>query len=254
VCELHVEIFSKLKKYGQYTPINYDGVEIELPEDIFLVKNLDNNEYGTLTCRDEPNETIQDCSFENWKPTEFIFNPDPNLAIENCNFTLKTPSLPRQLHDTSILVMDKRFKLSYKEGEAIKEIVNVSPMIIKFAQTLTILLEGNKAKLQFKGGILKEGIEIIESIYNATHIAVMHTKALENFSYYDWKEIFRYFTLGLQIVGIPVALTTLTASLYMIITSIIYRRKRNKKHRKEKKYALRRNFEVNKIHAKRTSK
>ena len=60
VCELHVEIFSKLKKYGHYTPINYDGVEIELPEDIFLVKNLDNNEYGTLTCRDEPNETIQD--------------------------------------------------------------------------------------------------------------------------------------------------------------------------------------------------
>jgi hypothetical protein len=73
----------------------------------------------------------------------------------------------------------------------------------------------------------------------------MHVKALKQTGL-NWGEIFKYAALVLQIVVLPVALTTCSISIYAIIKAIRRRRKKSKRARIDKKYALRRNFELNK--------
>ena len=73
----------------------------------------------------------------------------------------------------------------------------------------------------------------------------MHVKALKQTGL-NWGEIFKYASLVLQVVVLPVALTTCSISIYAIIKALRRRRKKNKRARIDKKYALRRNFELNK--------
>jgi hypothetical protein len=101
----------------------------------------------------------------------------------------------------------------------------------------------NKATLQ--GGTLDSGLNVITSNFNASTILAMHVKALKQTGL-NWGEIFKYAALVLQIVVLPVALTTCSISIYAIIKDIRRRRKKNKRARIDKKYALRRNFELNK--------
>jgi TRAP-type C4-dicarboxylate transport system permease small subunit len=102
-----------------------------------------------------------------------------------------------------------------------------------------------KTKLKFKGGTLDSGLNVITSSFNASTILAMHVKALKQTGL-NWSEIFKYAALVLQIVVLPVALTTCSISIYAIIKAIRRRRKKNKRARIDKKYALRRNFELNK--------
>ena len=142
--------------------------------------------------------------------------------------------------------MDKRVKISTKaDDQDEKSVPNESPMAISFPKTTTCLTVLGKTKLKFKGGTLDSGLSVISSMFNTSTILAMHVKALKQTGL-NWGEIFKYAALVLQIVVLPVALTTCSISIYAIIKAIKRRRKKNKRARIDKKYALRRNFELNK--------
>ena len=66
----------------------------------------------------------------------------------------------------------------------------------------------------------------------------------------DWTQILKYFTLVIQVVVLPVAFTTCSISVFAIIKPILKSRRRKRRDRIEKKYSLRRNYELNKRVAK----
>ncbi len=66
------------------------------------------------------------------------------------------------------------------------------------------------------------------------------------FFFFVCLHFFKYASVILQVVVLPVALTTCSISVYAIIKAIKRRRKKSKRARIDKKYALRRNFELNK--------
>jgi hypothetical protein len=239
-----VEIFLASAKYTTHIPINYNGVQVQLPENKILVKSKD-NDYGLLSCPEKEN-FVNDCIYQNWEHAKDIFNENPMELIEKFNFTIAEPPLPKQLKDGSVLIMDKRVKISTKaDDQDEKNVPNESPMAISFPKTTTCLAVLGKTKLRFKGGTLDSGLNIITSSFNASTILAMHVKALKQTGL-NWGEIFKYAALVLQIVVLPVALTTCSISIYAIIKAIRRRRKKSKRARIDKKYALRRNYELNK--------
>jgi hypothetical protein len=244
LCSLQVEIFLASARYTTHIPINYNGVQVQLPENKILVKSKD-NDYGLLSCPDKES-FVKDCTYQNWEHAKDIFNENPMELIEKFNFTIAEPPLPKQLKDGSVLITDKRVKISTKADDQDEKIVpNESPMAISFPKTTTCLTVLGKTKLKFKGGTLDSGLNVITSSFNTSTILAMHVKALKQTGL-NWGEIFKYASLVLQVVVLPVALTTCSISIYAIIKALRRRRKRNKRARIDKKYALRRNFELNK--------
>ena len=144
--------------------------------------------------------------------------------------------------------MGDRIKIKRKTGEnSEKDIVNTSPIKISFDANTLLTTVLDQTILNFKGGALQTGVEMEISLYNASAIALMHEKALEDaFSKMDWANILKYFGLIVQVAVLPVAFTTCSLSVYAMITSILRYRKRKRKEKIEKKYNLRRNFEQNK--------
>ena len=255
LCHISVEVYKKSTKYLAYIPVNYNGVELLLPQNKYLVRS-EENEYGMLTCRDEDLELINDCTYSTWEPTKEIFGSDPLEAVNICNFTLADPPLPQQLQNGSVLIMDKRVRITTKSSTGEEtEVTNVSPMVISFAKTLSLTTVRDKTRLKFQGGTLESGTEILTSNLNASTIAKMHEKAMKKaFVDMDWVQILKYFTLVTQMVVLPVALTTCIASVYAIVKSILKSRRRKRREKIEKKYSLRRNYELNKRVAKKMRK
>ena len=247
LCTLEIEIYLNNQKYTTFIPVNYNGVELKIPENKKLAKSSD-RKYGLLSCRDEEIEMINDCLFSEWSATEFIFGNDFIAAIDHCNFTLADPPLPMQSMDRSVLIMDKRVTITTQEGERReKDITNTSPMAISFGKDLKMTVAVDKVKLKFKGGILESGFEIMTSNYNASTITLMHKKALnEAFWNMDWINILKYFTLVVQVIVLPVTFTTCSLSVYALIRYLIRRRKKKKEARRREKYKTRRNYEINK--------
>jgi hypothetical protein len=60
LCSLQVEIFLASAKYTTHIPINYNGVQVQLPENKNLVKSKD-NDYGLLSCPDKES-FVNDCT------------------------------------------------------------------------------------------------------------------------------------------------------------------------------------------------
>ncbi len=52
LCYLDIEVYSKSEIYLTYIPVNYDGVQILLPENQVLARAED-EKYGLLTCEEE---------------------------------------------------------------------------------------------------------------------------------------------------------------------------------------------------------
>ncbi len=246
VCYMDVEVYTSTKSYLRYIPVNYHGVHLDLPKNTILAKT--DEKHGLLRCRDEPEEMVNDCSFESWNFTDDIFGPNPAEAISKLNFTIAEPPLPFQTHDTSVLIMDKRFAIQSKVGEnAEKTITNKSPMAVRFDKNTEISTKRDEVQINFKGGILAAGIETSVSVFNDSMIQLMHANALHHaFWSLDWLNILKYFGLVVQIIVLPVAFSTCSLSVYALIRSILSRRKKQKKEKIEKKYALRRNYEMNK--------
>jgi len=253
LCSIEVETYLSNKNYEIYGPVNYAGVQIILPENKYLAKSPENT-YGLLTCRDEAIEMVNDCIFSDWDPAEYIFGPDHQKAIENSNFTLSDPPLPYQMYDSSIMIMDKRVSIKIRVGQGTeKDISNTSPMCLNFGKNAAVTAVIDKIKLKFKGGTLDSGFEIITSMYNASTIAFMHSKALKlAFWNADWVNIMRYFALILQIVVLPVAFTTCSLSIYALIRSLLNRRRKKRKIRRQQKYKLKRNYLINEQAVKKT--
>jgi hypothetical protein len=148
LCSLQVEIFLASAKYTTHIPINYNGVQVQLPENKILVKSKD-NDYGLLSCQDKES-FINDCTYQNWEHAKDIFNENPMELIEKFNFTIAEPPLPKQLKDGSVLIMDKRVKISTKaDDQDEKSVPNESPMAISFPKTTTCLTVLGKTKLKF---------------------------------------------------------------------------------------------------------
>jgi hypothetical protein len=143
-----------------------------------LAKSKD-NDYGLLSCSDKES-FVKDCTYQNWEHAKDIFNENPMDLIEKFNFTIAEPPLPKQLKDGSVLIMDKRVKISTKaDDQDEKSIPNESPMAISFPKNTTCLTVLGKTKLKFKGGTLDSGLNIITSSFNASTILAMHVKALK---------------------------------------------------------------------------
>ena len=81
LCGLQVEIFLASAKYTTHIPINYNGVQVQLPENKMLVKSKD-NDYGLLSCPDKES-FVNDCTYQNWEHAKDIFNENPMDLIEN---------------------------------------------------------------------------------------------------------------------------------------------------------------------------
>ena len=248
-CDLSVEIYEDSSIYMSYTGINYNGVEIELPEDQTLVKSA-SGKYGLLHCRDEP-DLIKDCIFRPWSHTTILFGDDPVKSLLESNFTLAPPPLPIQLHDTSVLVSNKDTVCKSKNGNIIKDLENKAPMAIKFGAGFSIITDTEQTKLEFKGGMQGTNVEFEFSVYNATSIDLMRFKALQNArDALDWQTILRYASIVFQVIVLPIAFTSCSLSVYALVRSIIGYRKKKQKDKINKKYDLRRNFEMNKRTAK----
>ena len=247
LCTLEVEIYLNNQKYTTFVPVNYNGVELKIPENKKLAKSND-RKYGLLSCRDEETEMVNDCIFSEWSATEFIFGNDYIAAIDHCNFTLADPPLPMQNMDRSVLIMNKKVTITTREGEGReRDLMNESPMAISFGKNLKMTAAVDKVKLKFKGGILESGVEIMTSNYNKSTITLMHKKALsEAFWNMDWVNILKYFTLVVQVIVLPVTFTTCSLSVYALIRYLIRRRKKKKEARRREKYKTRRNYEINK--------
>jgi ABC-type protease/lipase transport system fused ATPase/permease subunit len=79
----------------------------------------------------------------------------------------------------------------------------------------------------------------------------MHEKALRDaVRDMDWNNIFRYLSFIIQVLVMPVAVTSCSLSLYAVVRSVLSRRRRKKKEKMAQKYNLRRNYEMNKRMAK----
>jgi hypothetical protein len=89
-----VEIFLSSAKYTTHIPINYNGVQVQLPENKILVKSKD-NDYGLLSCPDETTGFVNDCTYQNWEHAKDIFNENPMELIDKFNFTIAEPPLPK---------------------------------------------------------------------------------------------------------------------------------------------------------------
>jgi hypothetical protein len=251
LCYLDVEIYTKNEKYLTYIPVNYNGVQILLPDKKILAKSTDGN-YGLLSCRDEEEELVNDCIFNPWEFTEKLMGPNPESYLYLFNFTPAEPPLPLQTVDGSVLIMDKRVRISIRDGQAgDKDINNVSPMSLSFSASSTVTTILDKSKLKFKAGSLERGFEIVTSSLNATIISVMHEKALRDM---DWNNIFKHLSFIIQVLVMPVAVTSCSLSLYAVVRSVLSRRRRKKKVKMAQKYNLRRNYEVNKRMAKKIRK
>jgi hypothetical protein len=188
LCGLQVEIFLASAKYTTHIPINYNGVQVQLPENKVLVKSKD-NDYGLLSCLNKES-FVNDCTYQNWEHAKDIFNENPMELIEKFNFTIAEPPLPKQLKDGSVLIMDKRVKISTKaDDQDEKSVPNESPMAISFPKTTTCLTVLGKTKLKFKGGTLDSGLSVITSMFNTSTILAMHVKALKQTGL-NWGEIF----------------------------------------------------------------
>jgi hypothetical protein len=148
--------------------------------------------------------------------------------------------------------MDKRVRVSIRDGQAgDKDINNVSPMSLSFSASSTVTTILDKTKLKFKAGSLDRGFEIVTSSLNATIISVMHEKALRDaVRDMDWNNIFKYLSFIIQVLVMPVAVTSCSLSLYAVVRSVLSRRRRKKKEKMAQKYNLRRNYEMNKRMAK----
>ncbi len=94
-----------------------------------------------------------------------IFNENPMELIEKFNFTIAEPSLPKQVKDGSVLIMDKRVKISTKtDDQDEKSVPNESPMAISFPKTSKCLTVLGKTKLKFKGGTLDSGLTLLRQV------------------------------------------------------------------------------------------
>jgi len=247
LCYLDVEVYSKSEIYLTYIPVNYDGVQILLPENQVLARAED-EKYGLLTCEEEESTLINDCTLIPWEFSDKILGPGPEKFIAEFNFTLAEPPLPIQIHDGSVLIMDKRIKISMKTGDTgAKDLNNLSPMAISFGASSTLTTTLDKIKLKFKAGSLESGMSTETSLFNATVIALMHEKALmAAFKGMDWNNIFKYLSFIIQVLVLPVAVTSCSLSLFAVIRSVLSRRRRKRKEKIAKKYDLRRNYELNK--------
>jgi hypothetical protein len=128
-----------------------------------------------------------------------------------------------------------------------KDLNNLSPMAISFGASSTLTTTLDKIKLKFKAGSLESGMSTETSLFNATVIALMHEKALmAAFKGMDWNNIFKYLSFIIQVLVLPVAVTSCSLSLFAVIRSILSRRRRKRKEKIAKKYDLRRNYELNK--------
>jgi hypothetical protein len=148
--------------------------------------------------------------------------------------------------------MDKRVRVSIRDGQAgDRDVNNVSPMSLSFSASSTVTTILDKTKLKFKAGSLDRGFEIVTSSLNATIISVMHEKALRDaVRGMDWNNIFKYLSFIIQVLVMPVAVTSCSLSLYAVVRSVLSRRRRKKKEKMAQKYNLRRNYEMNKRMAK----
>jgi hypothetical protein len=63
LCYLDVEIYTRNEKYLTYIPVNYNGVQILLPEKKILAKSA-GDIYGLLSCRDEEEELVNEVTME----------------------------------------------------------------------------------------------------------------------------------------------------------------------------------------------
>jgi hypothetical protein len=86
-CTFYVSTYSATTSYKRYIPVNYNGIEVKLPNHNIVVKSSDTDEQGLLYCDKPPVSSINSCSFQNWDPIKHLFERDPFLAIQNCNFT-----------------------------------------------------------------------------------------------------------------------------------------------------------------------
>jgi len=254
VCDLEVEIYESSQKYLLYRAVNYDGVEITIPDEHILVKSP-NNKYGLLMCRDEPVETVNDCIFTPWSHTSVLFSDDPVNALLLSNFSLSPPPLPVQTYDTGVLIMNSDVFIKSKTGTSTKDVENKSPMKIRFDQSTSIVTEIEQTVLEFKGGNSATNLEIELTVYNSTSIDLMHEKALKDaLDNFDWVNIMKYFGLVVQVAVLPVAFTSCSLSVFALIKSILSYRKKQRKEKLENRYNLRRNYELNKRVAKKVRK
>jgi hypothetical protein len=205
-------------------------VQILLPDKKILAKSTDGT-YGLLSCRDEEEELINDCIFNPWEFTEKLMGPNPESYLYLFNFTLAEPPLPLQTVDGSVLIMDKRVRVSIRDGQAgDKDVNNVSPMSLSFSASSTVTTILDKTKLKFKAGSLDRLRDAVRDM--------------------DWNNIFKYLSFIIQVLVMPVAVTSCSLSLYAVVRSVLSRRRRKKKEKMAQKYNLRRNYEMNKRMAK----
>ena len=180
LCDFNVEVYSDTTTYKRYIPINYNGVSVEIPQDQILVKSADNDEMGLINCPDKETSIVNSCTFKTWDPAKHLFEKDPVLAIDNNNFTFNDDTLPLQLPDHSVLIMDKDLDVVIKsDGLPDNAITNLSPFILSFFKSDTLTLNKDKMHYSFMGALETKTVTTQVSIFNETTINLMKLKAIK---------------------------------------------------------------------------
>jgi hypothetical protein len=247
-CTFYVSTYSATTTYKRYIPVNYNGIEVKLPNHNIVVKSSETDEQGLLYCDKPPVYSINSCSFQNWDPIKHLFERDPFLAIQNCNFTFADIPLPLQTYDYSVFIMDPLLELSINpsQGTPPIPIPNQSPMIVSFFKDNFLSLDKDRLHISFKGALAADTFRIQVSVFNETLLSLMYDKALkQTFGEIDWNKVFNYGMAILQMVVAPTAVFTCGISFYAIMRSMCRRRK----GRRIYESPLRHNYYINKSHS-----
>jgi hypothetical protein len=161
-CTFYVSTYSAKTSYKRYIPVNYNGIEVKLPNHNIVVKSSDTDE-------------------QNWDPIKHLFERDPFLAIQNCNFTFADIPLPLQTYDYSVFIMDPLLELSINpsQGTPPIPIINQSPMIVSFFKDNVLSLDKDRLHISFKGALATDTFRIRVSVFNETLLSLMYNKALK---------------------------------------------------------------------------
>jgi len=252
-CTFYISTFTATTIYKRYIPVNYRGVVVKIPPQNIVVKSSETDEQGLLHCERAPTAAINSCSFQIWDPIKHIFERDPLLAIQNCNFTFAEIPLPLQTYDYSVFIMDPQLEIAINpsQGAPPIQIDNMSPMIVSLFKDSFLSLDKDRLHLSFKGALQTDTFRIQVSIFNESLLNLMYEKAMkQTFGEINWDTVFKYGMAILQMVVAPTAVFTCGISFYAIMRSIC----RRKRSRKIYDSPLRRNYYINKSHSLRTPK
>lgn len=247
-CELSVQIFGGVTQYNRYSPISYQGVEVRVPPNAYVVKGTDNDDTGLLYCDGEFLSTINRCKFQHWEDVKYLFSKDAATILKNCNFTFKTPNLPMQLPDQSILIQDSSYDLTISNLDGINPVSleNLSPFIVSLNKNSRLNIDKDRVHIQYRGFLETAPTNLQVSIFNETFIAAMHLRALQQTLWeLNWEQLLYFGLLLLQVVVAPVAIVTCAISIYTIFKSV-KRRRRRKKDRQMSLKSLNTNYKENK--------